>query len=615
MSCFPCFSSKKSSSNGDIPVAEVKDISSAPQVVNSKPASLAEATNCKAQATNNKAEATNSKAEANTVKNEDNSVKSFTFHELAAATKNFRQKCLLGEGGFGRVFKGTLQSSGQVVAVRQLDRSGAQGSKEFLVNALALSLLHHPNLVRLIGYCADGDQRILVYEYMALGSLEQYLLDIPTDKRPLDWSERMKIASGVAQGLEYLHEKANPPIIYRDLKSADIMLDEQYNPRLSGYGLAKLVQSGNNMKVSPRVMAAYGYCAPEYERQGELTSKSDVYSFGVVLLELITGRRALDATRPAEEQNLVTWAQPFFRDPKKFPDMADPLLKKKFPVISLSQAVGAAAMCLQEEPSVRPLISDVVAALAFLAMAPPDAVVPARLSSILSSRVDTLTQPRDHHFCEEDISAHRKEDSLDNEDEGRKNHLHEHENDEKYDKSSSDFEYGGSSVSSDQEDKDTEVKSPHKIEESKKWGSNSNRRSNAESQHAHSCSSSGSSNSIRYRDDSPGFSSSFRCEGSFKQGSFSANSGHENIQKSRDCGYDSSSDDESYYSSDSSPRHRSQHGSVSRNSSSNSNVDLHNGSGSSSTRQESSKRPKDDGSYSQHSSSVGSEDRDLSPRH
>ncbi|KAL2549388.1 putative serine/threonine-protein kinase PBL25 [Forsythia ovata] len=604
MSCFPCFSSKISSSNGDIPVAEVKDISSAPQVVNSKPAPLAEATNCKAQATNNK-------AQANTVENEDNSVKSFTFRELAAATKNFRQKCLLGEGGFGRVFKGTLQSSGQVVAVRQLDRSGAQGSKEFLVDALLLSLLHHPNLVRLIGYCADGDQRILVYEYMPLGSLEHYLLDIPTDKRPLDWSERMKIASGVAQGLEYLHEKANPPIIYCDLKSADIMLDEQYNPRLSGYGLAKLVQSGNNLKVSPRVMAAYGYCAPEYERQGELTSKSDVYSFGVVLLELITGRRALDATRPAEEQNLVTWAQPFFKDPKKFPDMADPLLKKKFPVTSLSQAVGAAAMCLQEEPSVRPLISDVVAALAFLAMAPPDEVVPARLSSIISSRVDTLTQPRDHHFCkEEDISAHRKEDSSDNEDEGRKNHLHEHENDEKDDKSSSDFEYGGSSVSSDQEDKDTEAKSQHEIEESTKWGSNSNRTSKAESQHANSRSS-----SIRLRDDSLGFSFSFRRDSSFKQGRFSANSRHENIQKSCDCGYDSSSDDESHNGSNSSPRHRSQHGSVSRNSRSNSNVDLHNGSGSSNTRQESSKRPKDDGSYSQHSSSVGSEDRDLSPRH
>ena len=127
------------------------------------------------------------------------------------------------------------------------------------------------------------------------------------DKKPLDWQTRMKIALGAAQGLEYLNEKANPPIIYRDLKLSNVLLDGDYNPKLSDYGLAKLAQGDTKTHISPRVMGTYGYCAPEYERCGELTAKSDVYSFGVVLLELITGRRALDTTRPAEEQNLVSW--------------------------------------------------------------------------------------------------------------------------------------------------------------------------------------------------------------------------------------------------------------------------------------------------------------------
>lgn len=137
--------------------------------------------------------------------------------------------------------------------------------------------------------------------------------DIPAGRKPLDWLSRMKIAAHIAEGLEFLHEKANPPIIYRDLKSSNILLDESDNPRLSEYGLAKLMHSGNNSHIPPMVMAGYGYCAPEYERHGELTLKSDVYSFGVVLLELITGRKALDTMRPMDDQNLVSWVSDIFK--------------------------------------------------------------------------------------------------------------------------------------------------------------------------------------------------------------------------------------------------------------------------------------------------------------
>ncbi|KAJ4872016.1 Protein kinase superfamily protein [Raphanus sativus] len=291
----------------------------------------------------------------------------FTFRELAAATKNFRPECLLGEGGFGRVYKGRLESTGQIVAVKQLDRNGLQGNREFLVEVLMLSLLHHTNLVNLIGYCADGDQRLLVYEYMALGSLEDHLHDLPPDKEPLDWNTRMTIAAGAAKGLEYLHDKANPPVIYRDLKSSNILLGDGYHPKLSDFGLAKLGPVGDKTHVSTRVMGTYGYCAPEYAMTGQLTLKSDVYSFGVVFLELITGRKAIDNARAPGEHNLVAWARPLFKDRRKFPKMADPSLQGRYPMRGLYQALAVAAMCLQEQAATRPLIGDVVTALTYLA--------------------------------------------------------------------------------------------------------------------------------------------------------------------------------------------------------------------------------------------------------
>ncbi|KAH7656812.1 Non-specific serine/threonine protein kinase protein [Dioscorea alata] len=320
----------------------------------------------------------------------------FTFRELAAATKNFRSEFLLGEGGFGRVYKGCLEKSNQFVAVKQLDRNGLQGNKEFLVEVLMLSLLHHPNLVNLIGYCADGDQRLLVYEYMPLGSLEDHLLDISPDKQPLSWYTRMKIAFGAAKGLEYLHEKANPPVIYRDLKSSNILLDQDFNPKLSDFGLAKLGPIGDKVHVSSRVMGTYGYCAPEYARTGQLTLKSDVYSFGVVLLEMISGRRVIDTTKPTNEQNLVAWAQPMFKDQKRFPELVDPRLHQNFPLKALNQAVAVAAMCLQEEATVRPLIADVVMALSFLSTEPVGSPAPPAVVVMDESRRSHCSRSHSH---------------------------------------------------------------------------------------------------------------------------------------------------------------------------------------------------------------------------
>ncbi|KAK1677647.1 hypothetical protein QYE76_038495 [Lolium multiflorum] len=363
--CFSCLGAKKMKKPPPPPPMEKTQIP--PAAEKARPAGCSSAASSSAARQDSLSEAKKEFVLSNGSQHRHIAAQTFTFKELAAATNNFRADCLLGEGGFGRVYKGYLESVNQVVAIKQLDRDGLQGNREFLVEVLMLSLLHHPNLVNLIGYCADGDQRLLVYEYMPLGSLEDHLHDPSPDKPRLDWNTRMKIAAGAAKGLEHLHDKTNPPVIYRDLKCSNILLGEGYHPKLSDFGLAKLGPVGDKTHVSTRVMGTYGYCAPEYAMTGQLTLKSDVYSYGVVLLEIITGRRAIDNTRAAGEQNLVAWARPLFKDRRKFPQMADPALEGRYPARGLYQALAVAAMCVQEQPTMRPVIGDVVTALSYLA--------------------------------------------------------------------------------------------------------------------------------------------------------------------------------------------------------------------------------------------------------
>ncbi|KAM3295261.1 hypothetical protein ACQJBY_037879 [Aegilops geniculata] len=296
--------------------------------------------------------------------------RAFTFAELSEATGGFRVESMLGEGGFGPVYRGRLRDgSGTEVAVKQLDRNGLQGTREFLVEVLMLSLLKHPHLVTLIGYCADASHRMLVYEFMPQGSLEDHLLDLPPSSPGLDWAMRMRIAQGAARGLEYLHDasrRPGPPVIYRDFKASNILLDGCFRAHLSDFGLAKVGPVGDKTHVSTRVMGTYGYCAPEYALTGKLTTMSDVYSFGVVFLEIITGRRVIDTSRPRDEHNLVQWAAPRFKSKKRFREMADPLLRGAYPTKGLYQALAISAMCLQEDATMRPSIADVVTALDYL---------------------------------------------------------------------------------------------------------------------------------------------------------------------------------------------------------------------------------------------------------
>uniref|UniRef100_A0A0E0C3Z5 non-specific serine/threonine protein kinase n=1 Tax=Oryza meridionalis TaxID=40149 RepID=A0A0E0C3Z5_9ORYZ len=293
----------------------------------------------------------------------------FTFNELKCATRNFRPESLLGEGGFGCVFKGWIEENGTApvkpgtgltVAVKTLNHDGLQGHKEWVAEVDFLGNLQHPHLVKLVGYCIEDDQRLLVYEFMPRGSLENHLF---RRSLPLPWAIRMRIALGAAKGLAFLHEEAERPVIYRDFKTSNILLDADYNAKLSDFGLAKDGPEGDKTHVSTRVMGTYGYAAPEYVMTGHLTSKSDVYSFGVVLLEMMSGRRSMDKNRPNGEHNLVEWARPYLGERRRFYRLVDPRLEGNFSIRGAQKTAQLACACLNRDPKARPLMSQVVEVL------------------------------------------------------------------------------------------------------------------------------------------------------------------------------------------------------------------------------------------------------------
>ncbi|XP_017700498.2 serine/threonine-protein kinase RIPK-like [Phoenix dactylifera] len=287
----------------------------------------------------------------------------FTLAELKVATQSFSTSNFLGEGGFGPVYKGFVDEKvkpglkAQSVAVKLLDLEGVQGHKEWLAEVIFLGQLRHPHLVKLIGYCCEDKHRLLVYEFMARGSLENHLF-----KRffaSLPWLTRLKIAVGAARGLAFLHEMEKP-VIYRDFKASNILLDSDYKAKLSDFGLAKDGPEGDDTHVSTRVMGTEGYAAPEYIMTGHLTAKSDVYSFGVVLLELLTGRRSVDKTRPSREQNLVEWARPCLNDARKLNRIMDPSLEGQYSTKCAQKAAAVAYQCLSHTPKSRPQMSTIV---------------------------------------------------------------------------------------------------------------------------------------------------------------------------------------------------------------------------------------------------------------
>ncbi|XP_031399362.1 probable serine/threonine-protein kinase PBL2 isoform X2 [Punica granatum] len=299
-----------------------------------------------------------------------NNLKSFNFNELRAAAKNFRPDSLLGEGGFGCVFKGwidentlgpTKPGTGIAVAIKKLKPESFQGHREWLAEVNYLGQLHHENLVKLIGYCSESENRLLVYEFMAKGSLENHLF---RRVQPIPWTIRMKIAVGVAHGLSILHG-LDANVIHRDLKASNILLDSDYNAKLSDFGLARDGPTGDKTHVSTRVVGTRGYAAPEYVATGHLTPKSDVYSFGVVLLELLSGRRAMDDERGGGYvgETLVEWATPFLSDGKRMVRVMDTRLGGQYSKKEAQATAALALQCLSLDPKSRPLMVDALATL------------------------------------------------------------------------------------------------------------------------------------------------------------------------------------------------------------------------------------------------------------
>ncbi|KAF8407206.1 hypothetical protein HHK36_006333 [Tetracentron sinense] len=287
------------------------------------------------------------------------SVSGIEYHLIEAATNNFRESNILGEGGFGCVYKARFDDN-FIAAVKRLDNGGQDVEREFENEVDLLSKIRHPNIVSLMGYCIHGDSRFLVYELMQNGSVETQLHG-PSNGSALSWHVRMKIALDAARGLEYLHEHCNPPVIHRDIKSSNILLDSNFNAKLSDFGLA--VTSGAQNKNNIKLSGTLGYVAPEYLLDGKLTDKSDVYAFGVVLLELLMGRKPVEKMAPAQCQSIVTWAMPQLTDRSKLPNIVDPVIRNTMDLKHLYQVAAVAVLCVQPEPSYRPLITDVLHSL------------------------------------------------------------------------------------------------------------------------------------------------------------------------------------------------------------------------------------------------------------
>ncbi|KAK9089398.1 hypothetical protein Scep_028480 [Stephania cephalantha] len=308
------------------------------------------------------------------------SMRSFTIASLQQYTNSFSQENFIGGGMLGSVYRAELPdgkslalhrasvaygASGFVLdmllAVKKLDNvvSRRQSEEEFLELVASISKIQHANIVELVGYCAEHGQRLLIYEYCSGGTLHDALHSDEELKRMLSWNTRIRMALGAARALEYLHEVCQPPLIHRNFKSTNVLLDDELSVQVSDCGLAPLIASGSVSQLSGQLLTAYGYGAPEFE-MGNYTQQSDVYSFGVVMLELVTGRKSYDRTRPRGEQFLVRWAIPQLHDIDALSRMVDPSLKGVYPAKSLSRFADIISRCVQTEPEFRPPMSEIV---------------------------------------------------------------------------------------------------------------------------------------------------------------------------------------------------------------------------------------------------------------
>ncbi|KAJ1291495.1 hypothetical protein BS78_02G319400 [Paspalum vaginatum] len=283
-------------------------------------------------------------------------VQQLSLKSIQTATGNF--KTLIGEGGFGAVYRGTLPH-GQEVAVKVRSTSSTQGTREFNNELRLLSAVWHENLVPLIGYCCEKDQQILVYPFMSNGSLQDRLYGEASKRKVLDWATRLSVCIGAARGLVYLHNFAGRCIIHRDIKSSNILLDHSMCGKVADFGFSKYAPQEGESNPSMEVRGTAGYLDPEYYSTQVLSTRSDVFSFGVVLLEIVTGREPLDVQRPRHEWSLVEWAKPYIRE-YKIDEMVDPGIKGQYCSEAMWRVLEVASVCTEPFSTFRPSMEDVL---------------------------------------------------------------------------------------------------------------------------------------------------------------------------------------------------------------------------------------------------------------
>ncbi|KAJ0451425.1 putative protein kinase RLK-Pelle-DLSV family [Helianthus annuus] len=309
---------------------------------------------------------------------------SFSLKQLKIATNNFKASNKIGEGGFGAVYKGTL-SDGTVVAVKQLSSHSKQGNREFLTEIGVISCLHHPNLVKLHGCCIEGDQLLLVYEYMENNSLANALFGGKSGLT-LDWLTRFKICIGIARGLAFLHDESRLKIVHRDIKATNVLLDKDLNPKISDFGLARLHEDDKS-HVSTRVAGTIGYMAPEYALWGHLSDKVDVYSYGVMLLEIVSGKNNTTYIPVNNSICLLDWACQV-ETSKQYEELFDERLESTINKQEAETVVKVALLCTYNSPTMRPSMPEVVNMLDGSTRVPE--IVPERISNFEDLRLKAI---------------------------------------------------------------------------------------------------------------------------------------------------------------------------------------------------------------------------------
>ncbi|XP_047341861.1 probable serine/threonine-protein kinase PBL19 [Impatiens glandulifera] len=304
-------------------------------------------------------------------KEREHNLRIFSLTELKEATNGFNRSQKIGEGGFGSVYKGTITPPNgsrchpSLVAIKKLNTQGLQGHKQWLAEVRVLGIVDHPNLVKLLGYCSEdgerGTQLLLVYEYMPNKSLEYHLFN--KSGHVLTWLSRLQIMLNAARGLSYLHDGFEIQVIYRDFKPSNILLDEDFNPKLSDFGLAREGPAAGVSHVSTAVAGTYGYAAPEYLDTGHLKAESDTYGFGVVLYEILTGRRAIERNRPLKEQKLLEWVKLYPANSKSFTMIIDPRIRSSYSLAAARRIAKLADLCLNKNPKDRPTMNEVIQSL------------------------------------------------------------------------------------------------------------------------------------------------------------------------------------------------------------------------------------------------------------